>query len=254
MTLISIITPLHNAGRFISQTIESVIAQTVSDWELIIVDDLSQDDGPEIVASYVKGDPRIKLVRNSKNSGPAISRNKAIKLSSGRFIAFLDSDDIWSPKKLEVQIDFMLKNQYAFTFATYEKISESGKSIGIINAPTKVTYNDLLKTCSVGCLTAVYDTFYLGKVYMPDIKKRQDYALWLSILKIVPYGYGIKLILGKYRVRPKSVSSNKFSAASFQWKIYRNIENFGFWKSLYYFSNYSYFGVIKSLFNNKFTS
>jgi len=245
---VSIITPLHNSGAFISETIDSVLAQTYTHWEMLIVDDSSVDDGPDLVRDYQKMDDRIKLLHNNKKSGPAITRNKAIEAASGRYIAFLDSDDLWLPRKLELQVDFMMKNNYSFTFTGYEKITESGIKIGKINVPKIVSYHDLLKTCSVGCLTAMYDTGKIGKIYMPLIDKRQDYALWLKILKIIPEGHGLNLLLSQYRVRGGSISSNKWNASKYQWKVYRDIEKLNYLRSAYYFSLYTFHGIIKTYF------
>lgn len=245
---VSIITPLYNSGSFISETIDSVLAQGFGNWEMIIVDDCSNDNGQEIVKNYQKSDQRIKLMVNASKLGPAISRNKAIEAASGRFIAFLDSDDVWYPNKLELQVDYMLRNNYAFTFSAYDKISEAGEPIGRVDVPEKVSYRDLLKTCSVGCLTAVYDTNHLGKVFMPMIDKRQDFALWLKILKKIPKGYGINKVFGKYRVRSNSISGNKWKASKYQWLVYRKIEKINLFSSAYFFAFYTINGIIKTYF------
>jgi len=243
---VSIITPLHNSSSFIADTIDSVLAQRYDHWELLIVDDASNDQSAAIVQAYQEKDPRIKLFRNSSNQGPAITRNRAIGEATGRFIAFLDSDDLWLPDKLQLQINFMLKHQYAFTFGAYDKITESGEKAGRITVPESVSYRDLLKTCSVGCLTAIYDTRMLGKVYLPIIDKRQDYALWLRILKIIPKGYGMDAVLGKYRLRGNSISGNKLNAAKYQWRVYREIEGLSVFSSAYYFIFYMLHGAIKT--------
>ncbi|MFD2036795.1 glycosyltransferase family 2 protein [Belliella marina] len=246
--IVTIITPLHNAEGFISNCIESVISQTYPHWEMIIVDDCSTDGGIEIVKKYQERDSRIKLLINETNSGPAVSRNKAIEAANGKYIAFLDSDDMWCSTKLEEQLDFMRQNDYAFTFTAYDKINENGEIAGHIDAPHEVTYNDLLKTCSIGCLTVVYDTEKLGKVYMPIIKRRQDFALWLKILKIIPKAYGLNKPLAKYRLMSNSVSSNKFKASRYQWKVYRDIENLNIISSIYYFTYYTIKGLVKTYF------
>jgi teichuronic acid biosynthesis glycosyltransferase TuaG len=246
--LVSVITPLHNASTFISQTIQSVLDQTYQYWEMIIVDDCSTDNSVEIVETFINQDNRIHLYKLAANSGAAAARNFAIEKAKGRFIAFLDSDDMWNPEKLELQISYMLKHGYAFTFGAYDKIDEKGKAIGHIDVPEKVGYADLLKTCSIGCLTAVYDTSVTGKVFMPIINKRQDYGLWLRLLKILPYAHGLNVSLAKYRVRQESLSGNKLKAARYQWKIYREIENLSLVKSAYYFTNYFSHGFFKTYF------
>lgn len=246
--LVSVITPLYNAERFISETIKSVQNQTYTNWEMIIVNDQSSDKGVELVKVFQKDDERIILLENDKNEGAAVSRNKAIEAAKGRFIAFLDSDDLWLPEKLDTQVKFMLEKDVAFSFATYEKVDMDGNKFGQIDVPEKVDYYSLLKTCSVGCLTAVYDSEKLGKVYMPNIRKRQDYGLWLRILKMIPHGFGINIPLAKYRVRKDSISGNKFSAAKYQWNVYRNVEQLGLLKSVYYFTYYTIYGFVKTYF------
>lgn len=246
--LVSIITPVHNAYSLIEETIQSILNQTFTDWELILIDDYSSDMGIHILNKYEELDPRIHLFENPKNMGAAISRNKGIEMAKGRFIAFLDSDDLWEPNKLELQVKFMLENKHAFSFTGYHKFR--GKTIvGQHFVPARVTHEELLKTCSIGCLTAMYDTDQLGKVFMPIISKRQDFALWLKILKMIPYAYGINQPLARYRLRGDSISGNKFKAARYQWKVYRDFENLNLFKSCYYFAHYAFFGVIKTYLN-----
>ena len=243
--LVSIITPSYKSERFISQTIESVLAQTYKNWEMIIVDDVSPDNSNEIIEEYSKKDSRIKLIKLEKNSGPAVARNRAIEEAKGRYIAFLDADDLWHPEKLEKQIAFMSKNDLAFTYSSYNLMDEEGNSLGSFKTKEKITYSEMLKTCSVGCLTAIYDTKKLGKVYMPNILKRQDYGLWLKILKEINTTKGIVEPLGTYRILKNSVSSNKINAAKYQWKIYREVEKLSLVKSAYYFVQYAYYGFKK---------
>lgn len=232
--LVSIITPLYNSEEFISETIESVSAQSYKNWEMLIIDDCSNDNGVNIVKKYQQNNDNIKLVQLSKNSGAAVARNEGIKLSTGRYIAFLDSDDLWHPEKLEKQISFMKKNDYAFTYTNYQKMSESGGLIDVIvKSPSKLNYKKALHTNYIGCLTAIYDTEKLGKLYMPEIRKRQDYGLWLKILKKVD-GYGLDENLAYYRVRNNSVSANKFKLIKYNWRLYRDIENLSILKSSYY--------------------
>lgn len=245
---ISIITPSYNSAGFISNTIRSVIDQAVSNWELIIVDDCSTDNSVEVIQSFIDKDPRIKLIQLNENSGAAVARNKGIEAAKGRYIAFLDSDDAWSPDKLEQQLAFMQVNDYPFTFAAYDKVDEAGKVFGHVGVPDKVTYSDLLKSCSIGCLTAMYDTEFFGKVYMPLIRKRQDLGLWLKLLKKTKYAYGLNETLGFYKVRKDSISANKKSAALYQWRIYRDIEHLSLIKSFYYFAHYAIRGLLKTKF------
>ncbi|MEA2019029.1 MAG: glycosyltransferase family 2 protein [Campylobacterota bacterium] len=244
-SLISIITPSYKSKNFISQTIDSVLSQTYKNWEMIIVDDVSPDNSNEIIEEYCKNDSRIKLIKLEKNSGPAVARNRAIEEAKGRYIAFLDADDLWIPEKLEKQLGFMKENDLAFTYSSYDLIDEEGNSLGNFTTKETISYEGMLKTCSVGCLTAMYDTEKLGKVYMPLIRKRQDYGLWLKILKEIGTTKGMTESLATYRILENSVSSNKFKAAQYQWKIYREVEKLSFFKSVYYFVQYAYYGVIK---------
>ncbi|MCT7492530.1 glycosyltransferase family 2 protein [Aliarcobacter cryaerophilus] len=246
--LVSIITPSYKSEKFISQTIESVLGQTYQNWEIIIVDDVSPDNSNKIIEEYSKKDSRIKLIKLEKNSGAAVARNIAIEESKGRYIAFLDADDIWKPEKLEKQIEFMRKNNYAFTYTAYEKIDENGLVFGEIGVPLKVSYNQLLKTCVIGCLTAVYDTNKLGKVYMPTNTKREDFATWLSICKKVDFAYGIKENLSQYRVYKSQSSNKKVKMAKENWKLYREIEKLNIFKAIYYFSHYAIRGILRTKF------
>ena len=242
---VTIIMPSYCSEKFIVESIESVLAQTYIDWELIIVDDCSPDSSNHIIMKYVDSDHRIKLIKLEKNSGPAIARNMAIETANGRYIAFLDSDDVWLPNKLEKQIKFMQDNDLAFTYSSYKLVGEDNENLGLFITKDKISYFDMLKTCSVGCLTAIYDTEKIGKQYMPLILKRQDYGLWLKILKLIGETRGILEPLAIYRIRKNSVSSHKAKAAKYQRKIYREIEKLSFLKSLYYFAFYAYNGIIK---------
>jgi glycosyltransferase involved in cell wall biosynthesis len=245
--LVSIITPLYNSNDFVGNTIKSVLAQTYQNWELILIDDASTDGSAKIAEYFATKDERIKLIKLDSNQGPAAARNRGIKEASGRYIAFLDSDDLWHKDKLEKQIIFMQKNEYAFTFTGYEKIDEKGKKIGnILPFKNQVTYHDLLKSNHIGCLTAMIDLKMLGcKMYMPDIKKRQDQGLWLEILKEIDKAYCLYEILGQYRIREGSISVNKIDNLKYQWKLYRNIEKINIVKSFYYMTFYAFYGMRK---------
>jgi teichuronic acid biosynthesis glycosyltransferase TuaG len=244
--LISIITPSYNSSKFIPDTLNSVLAQTYQNWEMIIVDDVSNDNSIEVIEEYLKKDSRIKLVQLKNNSGAAVARNTAINAAEGRFIAFLDSDDLWMPTKLEKQLNFMIKNNYDFTYTHYDLIDEENIKYGkTFKAQKEVSYHDLLKTCSIGCLTVIYDTKKIGKVYMPLIRRRQDYGLWLKILKTTPKAYCLEESLAVYRRRQNSISSNKKKAALFQWKIYREVEKLNIFSSLFYFIHYAINGFKK---------
>lgn len=246
--LVSIITPSYNAEKYLSKTIDSVLQQTFQDWEMIIVDDQSPDNANRLIEQYCARDDRIKLIKLKKNSGAAVARNAAIEAAEGRYIAFLDSDDQWLPSKLRAQIHFMQEGSIALSYTAYEKLNEKGEIIGRVGVPEKVSYSDMLKTNYVGCLTAIYDTGQLGKVYMPLIRKRQDLGLWLKILKRTPYAYGLNEVLAQYQLRDDSVSANKKVAAQYTWRLYREVEQLSLVKTVYYFSHYAFNGILRSKF------
>ncbi len=245
--LVSIITANYNCERFIAATIESVLNQTFKDWEMIIVDDLSTDNGVSIIKRYMAQDERIKLIELKTNQGPAVARNTAIAAAHGRFMAFLDSDDQWTPTKLEVQIKFMQERDIALSYTEYRKVDEQGNIISdVIERPDRVNYQFMLNSNYIPCLTAIYDAQKLGKVFMPLILKRQDYGLWLDILKRIDYGYAVHEPLALYRVRKNdSVSSNKVKSALYHWKILRELEHVPLLKSVYHFIRYAIIGYIK---------
>ncbi len=242
--LVSIITPCYNSAKYIAATIESVINQTYGNWEMIIIDDDSIDNTTQIINQYIEKDRRIKLIKLSKNRGTAIARNIGIETAKGRYIAFLDSDDLWLPEKLEKQILFIKENKLPLTFSSYFLIDSNENIIGIIKVKNKITYKNLLKKSSfIPTLTGVYDVSYFGKVYMENFKKAEDYTFWIKIMEKVKIAYGIKEPLAKYRVYPKSRSFNKFEAAKQQWLIYRNFLKFNMLKSSYYFMHYAFNGI-----------
>ena len=246
--LVSIICPTHNSERFVSETIISVLKQTYAEWELIVVDDCSTDGTLDVVRSYSAQDSRIKLLRLEANLGAAVARNTGIDTANGHYIAFLDSDDIWEPVKLERQVAFMQSNSYVFTYAAYKKINDTGDVVGAVGVPTSVSYKQLLKTCSIGCLTAMYDVSYFGKVHMPLVRKRQDYGLWLKLLKMVAFAHGINEPLGRYRVHANSISANKAEAAKYTWRLYRDVESLNLCEASYYFAHYAIRGFLRSRF------
>ncbi len=242
--MVSIITPAYNSSQFIANCIESVLAQTYENWEMIIVDDCSTDNQNKVIGEYIKRDHRIKLIELNNNVGPAMARNKAIEKSSGRYTAFLDSDDLWLPEKLEKQIQFMDEHNMAFTYSSYYLIDENDNDVGVFITREDISYVSMLKTCDVGCLTVVYDTEILGKKYMEDVG-HEDYALWLKILKKISGAKGLLKPLAKYRIHRTSITSNKLKAARYQWNIYKNIEELDLFSCVYYFMHYAINGVLK---------
>ncbi len=235
--VVSVVTALYNSASFIGETIESVLAQSFSDWEMIIVDDCSTDNSASIAAGYSEKDSRIVIISLKENGGAAISRNTAIEAAKGRYIAFLDSDDRWHHDKLEKQLAFMQKSNFAFTHTWFEKYDEEGNSLGVIvTPPESMNYKSLLKSNRIGCLTVIYDTEKLGKVFMPLIRKRQDYGLWLKILKSGTDIHVLPENLAFYSVRSGSISDNKLEMVKYNWMLYRKVEKFDIFRSTYYLS------------------
>lgn len=230
--LVSILMPSYNSDLFIKDSISSVVQQSYKNWELLITEDGSKDNTESIVKSF--NDPRIKYFWQ-KNRGAAEARNNSLKHARGRFIAFLDADDIWFENKLKKQIEFMKIKQIPFSCTSYVKINEQGESLGkIIHAEERADYKVVLARCPIGNLTVIYDTEQLGKVEAIDIQKRNDYCLWLKILKITPYVFGLDEVLAGYRVRKNSLSSNKIKLVWYHWYIYTKIEKIGYIKSVYH--------------------
>jgi len=244
--MISIITPSYNSKNFIKDTIESVLNQTYENWEMIIVDDCSKDGSEEYIRNLIKGENRIKFISLDHNVGAAMARNKAIEVAQGRYIAFLDSDDIWLPEKLEKQIQFMKQNNYAFTFTAYIPISEDGKKeLKPIFVPKDIDYVEYCKNTIIGCLTVMIDKKQVGDFRMPIIKSSHDMALWLLIMKRGFKAYGLNEVLAKYRLVSNSNTSKKWKAAKDVWKVYREIENINIFKSSWYFINYVFNAIKK---------
>lgn len=243
MNLISIITPTYNSSRFIEETIKSVLKQSYSNWEMIIVDDNSTDDTFEIVSKYLSN--KIKYFKLGANSGAAITRNYAIKIASGNYLAFLDSDDLWDEFKLEKQLDFMIKNNYHFTSTRFQRINENSEKINWYSKYIKIRdYNKLLKRCP-GNSTIMYNCDVLGKTYIEDIKKRNDYVMWLSVIKKSKYIYELAEILTSYRIRGTSLSNNKYKLVKYQWFVYRKIERLPLIRSIYILSIHIIRGILK---------
>lgn len=180
--MVSIITPNWNCASYVAQTIKSVQEQTYRNWEMIIVDDCSTDKSVNIIESFAVSDARIRLLKNSRNSGAAISRNYALREAKGRWISFLDSDDRWMADKLEKQLRFMVDGGYGFSFTEYKEIDDESKETGvIISGPRKVSKSGMYAFCWPGCLTVMYDREKIGLVQIEDIKKNNDYAMWLKV-------------------------------------------------------------------------
>lgn len=234
-SLVSVIMPVFNAENFIEAAVNSVISQTHSNWELFIIDDASTDGTLSNVENLAKQDLRIKVLRNKDNVGTGISRNKGIKAAQGDYIAFLDADDLWKPKKLEIQLEVMQQQGAAVCFSSYQPIEENGNSRNeIIEAYPILSYQKLLKSNYLGNLTGIYSTNKLGKIYAPEIRKRQDWALWLEAVEKGGPAIGIQRCLAKYRVRKGSISGNKLAMLRYNFNIYHQVLGFSFPKSLVY--------------------
>lgn len=247
-TLISIIMPMHNSAAFVGEAIESVLAQSYSEWELIIVDDESTDASVSIVEAYAQKDSRIRLFRNPKPiKMPSAPRNMGLSMAKGRYIAFLDSDDMWLPEKLTQQIPMMQNPQVAIVYSNYEKMTESGKKTGrVIKAPRQADYKKLLRGNVIGNLTGIYDKEKVGIVPFLNIH-HEDYAMWLSILKRGFIAQNTGTVAARYRLSSSSVSTNKYRVLSWQWNIYRNIEHISIMKSTIYFVSYAFKAFLKTL-------
>ena len=203
--LVSIVMPSYNAEKFVSETIESVLRQTYTNWELIIVDDCSKDNTAEVVANFQ--DARIRFMRNEKNSGAAVSRNRALREAKGKWIAFLDSDDLWEPEKLEKQIAFMETNGYSFSFTDYRIVMPDGNALPyIFTAPKKVTKLGLYLYCWFSTITVMYDREKIGLIQIADIKKNNDYAMWFKVAEKAD-AYRLPECLSVYCKRENSISS-----------------------------------------------
>lgn len=224
--LVSIIMPSYKCGQYIAESIKSVQSQTYKNWELIIVDDCSGDETIDIALDFKKDDGRIIVLQNSQNSGAAVSRNTALRNTRGRWIAFLDSDDLWEPEKLEKQISFMEKNGYAFSYTEYQEMSADGKLTGkVISGPVHITKRGMSDFCWPGCLTVMYDASQVGLIQIEDIKKNNDYAMWLKVCKKADC-HLLPEVLAKYRRgREGSVSTHGITTMiGWHYKLWHNAE------------------------------
>lgn len=246
--LVSIITPVYNAEKFLDDTINTALNQTYEDWELILINDCSTDNSKKIYEKY-KDDKRIKWIDLRKNSGAAIARNRGIEQSKGRYICFLDSDDLWDKKKLDNQIKFMQDKNCEFSFTSYQFADENclpnGKKVIV---PEKINYKQALGNTTIFTSTVMFDLSKLKKedIYMPNIPS-EDTATWWNVLKKVNYAYGLKEILSYYRRSSNTLSSNKFVAIKRIWFLYRKQERISIFKSSIYFIKYAFRAVLRRI-------
>lgn len=241
--LVSVIVPVFNAENYISKTLESVLSQTYQNLEIIIVDDYSNDSTIQKISKFK--DSRIKLIQLDTNQGVSNARNVGILNSTGDYIAFIDSDDIWYNDKIEKQIKFLKEKKANFCYTAYELIDEQNNiKKSKINIPEFVTYNDLLKTNVIACSSVLINKSLLNNVSFLNVK-HEDYVLWLTLIKQANRFFGLNEVLLSYRKRKGSISSNKFKSAQWVWNIYRNIEQLNLFKSVYCFVNYTINGIKK---------
>lgn len=246
---VTIITPYFKSGSTICHTINSVLAQTFHNWEMLIIDDHSNDDIEQRLEQLTASDSRIKLLKNTEPKGAAGARNTGINEAKGQYLAFLDSDDIWMPEKLAEQLAYMKEKNVDFSFGNYlsfQNVNQNGEPIviGTFDAPEKVTFEDLCKTCSIGCLTVMLDRHRMSDLRLPYIFK-EDYGFWLSLTKtgIVAKNYGGNHAY--YRVNTSSLSSNKFKEIMRQYKVLRSVAELSISRTLFSLAYYIYFGLKK---------
>jgi len=243
--LVSIVTPAYRAAAFIEETIRSVQAQTYPDFEMLIVDDCSPDETAQVVQRAADGDARIRLLRQSRNAGPAAARNRALAEARGRWIAFLDSDDLWLPRKLQLQLPFHLANGAKISCTDFRRIHEAGGESGhLIVAPSWLDYRRLLCNTGIPTSTVLIDRTLTGPFRMKETRC-DDYACWLDLLRPGGFAIGLHEDLMRYRVLQSSWSRNKVKYSRHVWKTYREVEQLGLVQSAWSFANYAVRGVMK---------
>ena len=246
--LVSIIMPNYNGAKYVRETLESVIAQTYTNWELLFVDDCSSDNSLEIVEGY--NEPRFKILKNPTNQGAAASRNYALREAKGKWIAFLDADDLWLPEKLEKQLAFMINNNYHFSCTSYEHINEDSEPIGVkVVSPKKIGKRKMYRYCYLGCLTVMYDAEHVGLIQVDErLKSRNDYAMWLKVSKHCVCYY-LDKALAKYRIRANSLShSGLKKSIKNQYRLFRIGENMCAIRAMYHTMINLFFGMLKKVF------
>ncbi len=234
---VSIVTPVYNSARFLDDTIATIQAQTFTEWEVIFVDDCSTDTGVDTIKKAQASDNRIKLIQNKVNSGAGASRNSGVEIARGRYLCFLDADDLWHPEKLQKQLNFVHETGAAFSCTGYEFADEQGEPSGKqVIPPATANYRQLLTNVTVWTSTTMFDLTKLTKadIRMPDIRRGQDAATWWQVLKKVDYAYGLPEVLAYYRRTSDTLSANKLKAVQRTWYLYRQVERISLLKSLYY--------------------
>lgn len=235
--LVSVVMPTYNTGAFLASSIDSILCQTYSNLELLITDDCSTDElTRRILSEYAKKDNRVDIVYLNGNHGSGYSRNQSISRANGQYITFCDSDDAWHPEKLERQIRFMKSKDCCLSFSSYYTCDKDDEKTGIVICPKAITFSELKHDNKIGCLTAMYDVSKHGKFYMPLIRKRQDWALFLTIMSKCKVAYGLKMPLAFYRHRDDSLSHNKLSLIKYNIDVYRFILGYSSLKAFIYFT------------------
>lgn len=249
LDLVSVVTPVYNAERFIAETIESVLKQTYQNWELLLVNDCSQDSSQAIVEEYVNKDKRIRLINLKENSGAAVARNTGLEAAKGQFIAFIDSDDCWSETKLADQLDFMKSQAVHFSYTNFALVNETGETLKeAVKLPLKLTYSGLLKNTAIACSTVVIDRLHVGSFNMPLVRKGQDTATWLMLMRERNLtAYGLDKVLNYYRQVEGSISSDRVGALKRTWNTYYNLEGLSLIKASYYFGHYVLQAILRRL-------
>jgi glycosyltransferase involved in cell wall biosynthesis len=245
--VVSVITPVFNASATLAETVASVRAQSREDWEMILIDDGSTDASLALARDLAAGDARIQVLAMGENQGPAGARNAGIRAARGRYITFLDADDLWRPEKLAVQIGYMERTGAPFTFAALDRIDEAGRRLGTIGVPARVDHARLLKGNVIPCQTAAFDRAHYGRAEMPPLPRRQDYGLWLKLLERGGEAHGLPEVLADWRMRPGSLSANKVKAAAGTWQVYREVAGLGRGRAAWHLGQNLARGVFKRL-------
>ncbi|SFI41114.1 glycosyltransferase family 2 protein [Halpernia frigidisoli] len=250
MPEVSIITPMYNSSKFLQETVQSVLNQTFTDWEWLITDDFSKDNSVEIIENLK--DARIKLFVAEKNGGAGHARNISLKNATGKYITFLDADDVWEPNFLEEMVSFMKKENAELAYSNYARCDENlNPKIEDFKADKNVTFHNLLKTCRLSLLSSMYDSESVGKEYFPEGSKREDHVMWLNLLKKIPVGKPLAKTMAKYRMHPNSISRKKTNIMKDQYLVYKDYMGFSTLKSSYYTAYWAINGFLKysKLFN-----
>lgn len=244
--LVSIIVPVYNAEKYIKDTIGTVIQQTYTNWELLLIDDCSKDNSESIILDYAKKDKRIRYIKLEQNGGAAVARNKGIEEAKGKYICFLDADDKWANEKLDKQLLFMKENSCEFSFTSYQFADKDCAPVGaVVNVPKTINYKQALKNTTIWTSTVMFDMSKLTKdnIYMPNVKRGQDTATWWKVLKVINKAYGLDEVLSYYRRAEETLSSNKWIALKRTWNLYRNVEKLNLFSSIYNFLWYIFNAV-----------